>query len=217
MAAVALSPVRDFAKVILLPFIDERLKRHPGRPEAEEFFRIGRAHLAIVHDRCEAFLRLISAEDMGPFFRCVFNALQRSPVRLTQRFFCTLQIIHAYGSFLRAESEKLPWMLLVTEGACDMYGQSMELFTMLRDEELEWQAGEPASGNEERALRFSLCALVDISRQTRCTPPHPSVGIAVIRVMDELVGGLIQELDTRGVLNVGEWLIENAWNTPGRP
>lgn len=211
MATDSWQSVRDFAKSVLGTFVEERTQRFPDKPELLPFLRLGRAHLAIVHDQCEAFLRLLEGKETGPFFGCVCAALQRSPVRQAQRFFCVLQMIHAHDEYLRGALRQPSWFHLIAEGACDIYGQSFDLFLRLQEEERTWQRHDPATVSGERSLRFGLCALMDVCRECQCAPPNPDVVIATVRVMDELVGGSMSELDERGVLNVGQWLIENDW------
>ncbi len=192
-------------------FVEERTERFPDAPQLLPFFRLGRAHLAIVHDRCEAFVRLLEAKESVPFFQCVCAGLQRSPLRQTQRFCCVLQLIHAHDEYLRGALRQTSWFHLITEGACDIYGQSYDLFLRLQEEERAWQRHDTATVIGERSLRFAACALLDVCRECQCDSPSPDVVMATVRVMDELVGGSISQLDERGVLNVGQWLIENDW------
>lgn len=203
--------MRDFARTVLETFIEERRQRFPARPDLLPFFRLGRAHLAIAHDQCEVFLRLLHSKDNGPFFGCIHSALHRSPVRYTQRFFCILQLIYAKCHFLRSSPQLQAWLFLISEGACDIYGQSYDLFLRLESEESEWQAHEPASNNDERSLRFTLCALMDLVREFNCDLPHPEVIAVTVRVLDELIDGSVKELDEQGILNVGEHLVRSSW------
>ncbi len=208
--------LRDFAKSVLGTFVEERAQRFADKPELLPFFRLGRAHLAIVHDQCETFVRLLEGKETGPFFGCVCAALERSPVRHAQRFFCVLQMIHAHDEYLRGALRQTSWFHLITEGACDIYGQSYDLFLRLQEEERAWQRQEPATVIGERSLRFAACAFLDVCRECQCPSPHPDVVIATVRVMDELVGGSISQLDERGVLNVGQCLIASNWNPSQR-
>jgi len=124
-------------------------------------------------------------------------------------------MIHAHSEYLRGPSQQTAWFYLVTEGACDIYGQSYDLFLRLQDEEQAWQGRDPATVVGERSLRFAACALLDVCRECQCAPPLPDVVIATVRVMDELVNGTISQLDESGVLNTGQWLIANGWSRPG--
>jgi hypothetical protein len=105
------------------------------------------------------------------------------------------------------------WLHLTTEGACDIYGQSYDLFLRLQSQENDWLDRQPTSDAEERSLRFSHCAIVDLFDELQCGTPHVNASIAAAEAFAELFRGSTENLDQQGLISVGEWLIARNWET----
>jgi len=205
-----LDAVRSFVKAILRTFVEERIRRCPNNPFMLNLFQQGKAHLAISHHTCEDFLEMVLPKQdvlFGPVCAAVLN----SPCRNMQRFFCTLQLVHAYQWHLVDPNGLTSWLYLVAEGACDIYGQPFELFARLQNSEQDWLRRESTSEGGMRALRFAHCAMIDLFRELQCGTPHINASIAVLQAFDEMYRGRTAELDGQGRINVGEILIASNW------
>ena len=208
---VPLAPVRDFVRTVLSTFIEERLQRFPDNSAMAPFLQQGKAHLVISHDACEAFMRVALKRVEDPFFGALHAALPRSPLRSVQRYFCTLQLIHAYQRYVMNPSGLKSWFYLVSEGACDIYGQSYDLCVRLVNNACGGLGGEPVAEGPMRAARFADHALRDLFAELQCGNPHPHASIAALRVFEHLYGGSIENLEPQDFVQIGEWLIANNW------
>lgn len=213
MSAESLQPVREFVKLVLGTFIEERIQRFPNKPALVPFLHQGKAHLAISHDVCEVFLRLGQQKASDPLFGEVYAALTRSPLRNTQRFFCALQLINAYETYLINPSGLKSWFYLISEGACDIYGQSYDLCVKLINESSGGLGDEPADKAPLWAVRFADRALRDVFAELQCGQPHINASLAALQVFAELYAGSTKSLDRQGMIQVGDWLIANNWET----
>jgi hypothetical protein len=213
MTSVPLATVRDFVRNVLSTFVEERLQRFPANPAMVNFLQQGKAHLAIAHDTSETFMRLGLNRNEDPLFGAVHSALPRSPLRSVQRYFCTLQLIHAYQRYLMNPAGMKSWFYLVSEGACDIYGQSYDLCVRLINSASGGLGGESSAEAPAWALRFANHALLDLFAELQCGRPHANASLAALQVFEELYRGATESLDRQGMLNVGEWLISKNWET----
>jgi hypothetical protein len=213
VSAVPLGPVRNFVSTVLGTFVEERAQRFPDNPALLPFLQQGKAHLAISHDTCEAFMRLGQNRAEDPLFGAVHAALPRSPLRNVQRYFCTLQLIHAYQRYLMNPAGLKSWFYLVSEGACDIYGQSYDLCVRLINNASGGLGGEPMAEGPAWAIRFANHALQDLFAELQCGRPHANASIASLQAFEEIYSGSTKSLDRQGMVQVGEWLIANNWET----
>lgn len=211
MPAIALGPVRDFVRNVLGTFIEERVQRLPSNPAVLPFLQHGKAHLAISHDTCEAFMSLGQHKAEDPLFGAVHAVLPRSPLRNVQRFFCTLQLIHAYQRYLMDPPGLKSWFYLISEGACDIYGQSYDLCVRLIKDASGGLGGEPIAQGPAWAIRFANHALQDLFAELQCGRPHEMASIVALQGFGEIYSGSTKSLGRQAMIQVGEWLIANNW------
>jgi len=211
MPAVNLTPVRRFAKTALGSFVEEQMQRFPDAPEVRAFLELAKAHLAIMHGQCEQFLKVAQQETEAELLASMCETLRLSPLRYTQRLFCTLQLITSFKEYLRKPEDREFMLFLITKGACGMYGQSHELFFSLRNAERELQERQPPQSSYERSLRFALFALINLDAELHCGQPDAAVAEATIDLMDNLLGAAVNGLDGPELMLLGHSLIQNNW------